>query len=71
VIRFDPSDLERVKPSLQRIQPRYALVFVEPAQLDVNFAWKLLKVLSEIDDDPFVDVRYGFVTGDTPSRPRI
>ena len=39
-----------------------------PDELDVNFAWKWLKLTSKIDDDPFVDVRTGYITGKNPEQ---
>jgi len=32
----------------------------------VNFAWHWLKLTTEVDADPFVDVRTGFITGKSP-----
>ena len=65
-IDFEPDDLDDVLDALQKVQPRYALVFIQPDELDVNFAWRWLTMTSRIDDDPFVDLRTGFVTGATP-----
>jgi hypothetical protein len=66
LLAFDPSDLDEVLVALRRIQPRYALVFVKPGELDVNFAWRWLTLTTQLDDDSFVDVRTGFITGDSP-----
>ncbi len=63
---FDPANLEEIEAKLRHQKPRYALVFIQPDELDVNFAWSWLKITSRLDDDPFVDVRTGFVTGLTP-----
>jgi hypothetical protein len=63
---FDPADLADVETTLKKLQPRYALVFLRPDELDVNFAWRWLEVTSRLDDDPFVDVRTGFITAATP-----
>jgi hypothetical protein len=65
-IDFDPGDLTAVEATLREMQPRYALVFIRPDELDVNFAWRWLETTSRLDDDPFVDVRTGFITGATP-----
>jgi hypothetical protein len=65
-VDFDPQDLDGVLVRLRQLQPRYALVFIQPDELDVNFAWRWLTMTSQIDDDPFVDVRTGFITGATP-----
>jgi hypothetical protein len=66
-LAFDPTDLETVRDSLQTIRPRYVLLFVKPDELDVNFAWRWLTLATQLDDDPFVDLRTGFITGDTPA----
>src|SRR2546426_10581247 len=60
---FDPADLAEIHKTLRKFQPRYALVFIELDELDVNFAWRWLEMTSRLDDDPFVDVRTGFITG--------
>jgi hypothetical protein len=63
---FNPADLTAIQQTLKQRQPRYALVFIEPDELDVNFAGRWLTMTSRLDDDPFVDVRTGFITGATP-----
>ncbi len=60
---FQPEDLSPVAELLAETSPRYALVFLLPDELDVNFAWQWLGVVTAVDHDPFVDVRTGFVTG--------
>jgi hypothetical protein len=39
-------------------------VVVRPGYLDINLARALLKLATQIDDDPLVDFAYGFITGD-------
>ncbi|MBI1901365.1 MAG: hypothetical protein HYS13_09680 [Planctomycetia bacterium] len=63
---FDPANLETARSVLNEHQPRYAMVFILPEELDVNFGWQWLKLTTELDDDPFVDVRTGFITGANP-----
>ena len=65
-IVFDPARLPELSEKLKLAQPRYAMLFLEPQELDVNFAWKWLTLTTQLDNDPFVDVRSGFVTGDSP-----
>lgn len=60
---FSGSDPSTARPALERVRPRYAMVFVTPDQLDVNFAWSWLALTCSLDEDPFVDVRTGFITG--------
>src|SRR5205823_7823156 len=64
-VDFDPRNLNALLATLKQRQPRYALVFVMPDELDVNFAWAWLALTTRLDDDPFVDVRTGFITGAT------
>jgi hypothetical protein len=57
---------EGLLPRLRELRPATALVVVAPDTLDVNLARELLLVASRVDDDPFVDFDYGFITGRTP-----
>lgn len=63
------SDLQHFPDLLETLrakQPHYVAVVVRPDDLDVNLARRFLKLSTEIDEDPFVDFAYGFITGDTP-----
>ncbi len=51
-VDFDPGELGDVLEVLRKTQPRYALVFIQPDELDVNFGWRWLTMTSQIDDDP-------------------
>jgi len=64
-LTFTPRDLSSVRSSLRGRPARYGLVFVLPEELDVNFAWQWLRLTTELDDDPLVDVRTGFITGES------
>jgi hypothetical protein len=66
VVVFDPAELTPTADELGERQPRYALLFIKPDELDVNFGWRWLTMATQLDDDPFVDVRSGFITGATP-----
>lgn len=63
---FDPADLTGIERTLREKSPRYALVFIRPDELDVNFAWRWLAMAARLDGDPFPDVRTGFITGASP-----
>ena len=65
-LKFSIDEMESVLEQIRTIQPRYALIFIKPDELDVNFAWKWLKLTTQLDDDPLVDVSSGFITGSTP-----
>jgi len=63
-VRFErPGD---VVGALKKIRPRHVIVVVRPETLDVNLAYDLLDAFSRVDDDPFVDLGYGVITGRTP-----
>ncbi len=64
---FSPADFAAAREAMLEHGPRYVLVLIHPDELDVNFAWRWLKLTSELDGDPFVDARTGFVTGETPA----
>lgn len=64
---FSVSDTDSVGQLFSELQPYYAMVFIMPEELDVNLAWRWLELTTAVDDDPFVDVRCGFITGKTPS----
>lgn len=64
-LTLSPPDLSSVRSALRQGPVRYALVFVLPEELDVNFAWRWLRLTTELDDDPLVDVRTGFITGES------
>jgi len=64
---FDPADLQPLATVLQKLQPRYAMVFLLPTELDVNFAWRWLQLSTQLDDDPLVDLRTGFISGTDPA----
>jgi hypothetical protein len=63
----DLGDSEAVKSLLDRVRPHYALVFLRPGELDVQLAWRWLQWSSSMDGDPFIDVRTGFMTGESPA----
>ena len=63
VIAFDPADLDALKSRLIEISPEYAMVFILPGELDVNFGWEWLAMTTSLDDDRLVDVKTGFITG--------
>lgn len=65
LVRFDPADLEPVRAALVAADPRQVAVVVRPEQLDFVLQRRLLQLATEIDDDPFVDFAFGYVTGRT------
>ena len=64
---LSPGDPEALLPELKAAAPRFALIFLLPDELDANTAWAWLRTAARVDDDPFVDVSTGYVTGATPA----
>jgi hypothetical protein len=62
---FDPTDLAAVRDAFRKAPPRHVALVVRPEQLDFTLARAFLQLATEIDEDPFVDFEYGFVTGRT------
>jgi hypothetical protein len=63
LVRFQPGDLEPVRQALENMQPRYVALVMRPEQIDFAFQRRFLQLASEIDDDPFVDFAFGYITG--------
>jgi len=61
---FDAEDIASLGSLLEELRPRYCLIFIKPDELDVNLAWAWLQAACAVDDDPFVDTRTGFITGE-------
>ena len=66
IIHFDPNYLDKVIDPLKRIQPMFVAIVVKPDTLDLNFAYDILEMSFKLDEDPFTDFVYGFITGATP-----
>ena len=65
ILRFDPAKPEATAPKLRRIQPTHVAIVLRPEQIHVNSVRRFLKMSTTIDDDPFVDFEYGYITGGT------
>lgn len=61
---FDPARLEDLLPDLQQAPPRYVCLVVPREVIDVRFARRLFLLSTRVDEDPFPDFAYGFVTGE-------
>lgn len=65
VVRFDPADVEPLRLVLTKTAPRHVALVMRPEQLDFPFQRRFLQLATELDDDPFVDFAFGYVTGRT------
>lgn len=62
VVRFDGTWLGLERLLLDR-EPRQLALVLPPDQIDANLPRRLVPVLARFDDDPFVDCRWGLITG--------
>jgi len=60
---FDRGDLDALQQRLRSLAPLHAAIVMSPQTIDVQFAQDLMERLVALDDDPFLDVRYAFITG--------
>lgn len=65
IVRFDPADLAPVLATLQDKEPQNVALVMRPEQIDFAFQRAFLQLASQIDDDPFVDFAFGYITGAT------
>jgi hypothetical protein len=65
IVCFDPENVELILPELINLNPRYVAVVVKPEELHINFIREFLMMSTMLDDDPFSDFSYGFITGAT------
>ena len=63
VVRFDAENLAAVERAARARAPRFVAFVLPPAKIDVDLAHEILELAVRIDDDPFVDFEFGFVTG--------
>ncbi len=61
--RFDPAKLELLRADLHRAPPRFVVFVLPPEKIDVDLTHAILELATQVDDDPFVDFEYGFITG--------
>ncbi|MBX3356308.1 MAG: hypothetical protein KF724_11500 [Phycisphaeraceae bacterium] len=60
---FDPGDLDALQARLRREPPEHVAFVMRPSSIDMQFSQDLLERLVALDDDPFLDVRFAFITG--------
>jgi hypothetical protein len=65
IIHFSPDSITDLIPILTALAPRYVAVVLKPIELDINFVRKFLVMSTNLDNDPFSDFSYGYITGAT------
>jgi hypothetical protein len=66
VLKALPESLEALLPGLQATKPQYVAIVVRPESLDINLVGRFMKLATRVDEDPFIDFAYAFITGDDP-----
>ncbi len=66
VVTVSYDDLAAVEKELKARKPKYVAVVTKPERIDTNFVRRILMLSTRMDDDPFCDFAYGFITGRTP-----
>ena len=61
--RFDPAQLDDAFAELKKLRPEFVAFVLPPEKIDVDLAHAVLERSTRLDDDPFCDFEYGFVTG--------
>jgi hypothetical protein len=66
IVAFAGGDVASARRELRALAPRFVAVVVAPGMIDANFAATMLLLSTEMNDDPYADFAYGFVTGASP-----
>jgi len=63
VVRFDAARLDDAFAILKERCPDYVAFVLPPDKIDVDLTHEILVRSTKLDDDPFVDFEYAFITG--------
>lgn len=64
-VAFDAARPDALLALLGRHAPRHVALVMPPDEIDFAFQRRFLDVATRVDDDPFVDFAFGYVTGAT------
>ena len=65
IIKSVPDNFSSLLEELRRERLKYVAIVLRPEMLDENLARRFMLMAALVDDDPFVDFAYGFITGDS------
>ncbi len=63
IIDLTVRGLEGVFRELRNLQPDYVAFVVHPTRIEDNFVGAVFEGLTALDDDPYLDCAYGYITG--------
>ena len=69
VTGFDPTAPERIVPRLRELGARRVALVLPADEIDVNAQRRFLRIAARLDDDPFVDLSFGFLTATAATTP--
>ncbi len=61
--RFDPAELDVTLAELRKAPPQFVVFVLPPEKIDIDLTHAILEMATKVDDDPFVDFEFGFITG--------
>lgn len=63
ILKLDPARPASLLPALRKLAPRHAILVMPPDAIDFAFQRRFLDAATRVDEDPFVDFAFGYVTG--------
>jgi hypothetical protein len=63
VVQFDPGKPDQILGDLKKAPPHFVAFVLPPDRIDVDLCHAILEMATRVDDDPFTDFEYGFITG--------
>lgn len=63
VVKFNADETESLLATLREHAPRHVAFVLPPERIDVELAHRVLEIATQVDEDPFVDFEYAFITG--------
>jgi hypothetical protein len=66
VLTLDDDSLKSVFRELKILKPDFVAFVVHPERIEDNFVGDVFAGLTALDEDPYLDCAYGYITGATP-----
>jgi len=60
---FDTGRMDEARLKLKSLNPRYVACVLHPDKIDTNLHREMLEISTRMDEDPFCDFAFGFITG--------
>ena len=63
IVRATPQNVDEARDELAGLAPTHVAIVVAPDDLDENLAAAVFSLMTRLDDDPFADAGWGYLTG--------